>query len=604
MQVWPVILDAAPIYLGRPGHRLSVLSTPLGRSALLSSLLDHIGRISVDTPTILAPEGSDASYVADLRAACPGAIVATSAAELTDILAHAEPSDLLLFVDPQCLPVDTTQLAEMVEAGAAHPQMARHLVGYTADMAGTRENVNVDAIGQVRSVHRYYKPATWPFIAVVAASVVPVSSGLLPLSRLPATLLDLRQTLVSRGVTSGDIVMTSGAFDLTSEQGLLAAVEHSVERDVDADPESGHGTVTLVGRGHQIDPTARLLGPVIVQDGVRIGARATVVGPSLLGAGSRIDADAIVAHVALGAGAVVTERQVLRDRAWFVADAAAALDAAATAVTAPSFAQRLARQGFDTTGPTPERPSLDQPVRVYPALKRACDVTIAATALILLSPVLAVIAALVWLDSRGPVIFPHPREGVDGRLFNCLKFRTMRVGANDLQRKLKKESALDGPHFKLDADPRITTIGRILRATNVDELPQLVNVLRGDMSLVGPRPSPFRENQVCVPWRNGRLSVRPGITGLWQVCRHDRADGDFHQWIEYDLLYVQRLAPLLDAKILAATFFTLGGKFPVPVTWLVNLSSHDSGPATARPARTAAGALARAERPAPARSTQ
>jgi lipopolysaccharide/colanic/teichoic acid biosynthesis glycosyltransferase len=103
-------------------------------------------------------------------------------------------------------------------------------------------------------------------------------------------------------------------------------------------------------------------------------------------------------------------------------------------------------------------------------------------------------------------------------------------------------------------------MGRILRITNLDELPQLFNVLLGEMSLVGPRPSPFRENQICVPWREARLSVRPGITGLWQVARHDRAAGDFHQWIEYDLLYVQHFTFWLDLKILAATLLTAGGK--------------------------------------------
>jgi lipopolysaccharide/colanic/teichoic acid biosynthesis glycosyltransferase len=141
----------------------------------------------------------------------------------------------------------------------------------------------------------------------------------------------------------------------------------------------------------------------------------------------------------------------------------------------------------------------------------------------------------------------------------------MRDGANELQRQLKGQDKMDGPHFKLKADPRITRVGRWLRATNLDELPQLLNVLVGHMSLVGPRPSPFRENQICVPWREGRLSVRPGITGLWQVCRHDRDAGDFHQWIEYDLLYIQYMSMALDLKVLTATVLTLGGKYPVRV---------------------------------------
>jgi lipopolysaccharide/colanic/teichoic acid biosynthesis glycosyltransferase len=147
----------------------------------------------------------------------------------------------------------------------------------------------------------------------------------------------------------------------------------------------------------------------------------------------------------------------------------------------------------------------------------------------------------------------------------------MQVGAHGVQHLLKAQDKLDGPHFKLDQDPRVTRLGRILRTTNIDELPQLINVLRGDMSLVGPRPSPFRENQICVPWREGRLSVRPGVTGLWQVCRHDRSSGDFHQWIEYDLLYVQQASPWLDLKILLATVVTLAGRVPVPAAWLVRL---------------------------------
>src|SRR5262245_7086712 len=149
----------------------------------------------------------------------------------------------------------------------------------------------------------------------------------------------------------------------------------------------------------------------------------------------------------------------------------------------------------------------------------------------------------------------------------------MCTGADTQQTVLANTNAMDGPQFKLDigsqGDPRVTRFGRFLRRTNLDELPQLLNVLRGDMSLIGPRPSPFRENQLCIAWRDARLSVRPGITGLWQVCRHDREDGDFHQWIEYDLLYVQHMSIWLDLKILAATILTLGGKRHVPLRWLI-----------------------------------
>jgi lipopolysaccharide/colanic/teichoic acid biosynthesis glycosyltransferase len=171
-----------------------------------------------------------------------------------------------------------------------------------------------------------------------------------------------------------------------------------------------------------------------------------------------------------------------------------------------------------------------------------------------------VIAVLIWLQRDGAIFYGDEREGLGGRVFNCWKFRTMSSNADAAQVQLRAAAQVDGPHFKMTRDPRVTRVGRLLRASNLDELPQLFNVLVGEMSVVGPRPSPFRENQICVPWRNARISVRPGITGLWQVCRHDRDAGDFHQWIEYDLLYVRHLSALVDLKILTATILTLGGK--------------------------------------------
>jgi lipopolysaccharide/colanic/teichoic acid biosynthesis glycosyltransferase len=139
---------------------------------------------------------------------------------------------------------------------------------------------------------------------------------------------------------------------------------------------------------------------------------------------------------------------------------------------------------------------------------------------------------------------------------------------------------MDGPQFKVKEDPRRTRIGRFLTVTNLDELPQLWNVLVGEMSLVGPRPSPFRENQVCVPWREGRLSVRPGITGLWQICRHDRQKGDFHQWIYYDLLYVRNVSLWLDVKIAALTLLSFARGGYVPLSWV--LDPHQYGERRAR----------------------
>jgi lipopolysaccharide/colanic/teichoic acid biosynthesis glycosyltransferase len=212
----------------------------------------------------------------------------------------------------------------------------------------------------------------------------------------------------------------------------------------------------------------------------------------------------------------------------------------------------------------------------YPVLKAAFDIAASAIGLLLLSPILLLIALLVKLESQGPVFYVDRREGRGGRGFRCLKFRTMFAGADAQQRELLAKNQVDGPQFKMARDPRVTRVGGVLRMLNLDELPQLVNVFLLQMSLVGPRPSPFRENQLCIPWRDGRLSVRPGITGLWQVCRHHRSQGDFHQWIHFDLLYVRHVSFLVDLKILAATLLTLGGKWPVPLSWIVSKAAEQS----------------------------
>jgi lipopolysaccharide/colanic/teichoic acid biosynthesis glycosyltransferase len=223
----------------------------------------------------------------------------------------------------------------------------------------------------------------------------------------------------------------------------------------------------------------------------------------------------------------------------------------------------------------PDLPAETPPSRsVYGYVKRCIDAAAAGLGLFLLAPLGLLIAALVKLESKGSVLFAHIREGVDGRPFRCWKFRTMVCGADAQQRDLSRMNEVDGPQFMICRDPRLTRIGRFLKDTNVDELPQLVNVLLGQMSLVGPRPSPFRENQVCIPWREGRLSVRPGITGLWQVCRHDREKSDFHQWIYYDLLYVQNMSLALDLKILIATVLSYARGGCTPLSWLLRADRY------------------------------
>jgi lipopolysaccharide/colanic/teichoic acid biosynthesis glycosyltransferase len=185
--------------------------------------------------------------------------------------------------------------------------------------------------------------------------------------------------------------------------------------------------------------------------------------------------------------------------------------------------------------------------------KRAFDIAFSGAVLAATLPLYPLIAIAIFIEDRGPIFFSHKRETVGGRAFGCLKFRSMRRDAEAMKAKLVGANKADGPQFFIPDDPRLTRVGRVLRDFQLDELPQFLNVLKGDMSVVGPRPSPFKENQFCPAWREARLSVRPGVTGLWQI-RRTRAEGtDFQEWIKYDIEYVERESFLLDLWIIWRT---------------------------------------------------
>ena len=179
------------------------------------------------------------------------------------------------------------------------------------------------------------------------------------------------------------------------------------------------------------------------------------------------------------------------------------------------------------------------------------DVVLSATLLVILLPLLLAIALMVKLSSSGPIIFRQERIGFHGRRFRLYKFRTMIVGAEAMLPALAHRSVTGGPIFKDPTDVRITRVGRILRRFSLDELPQLLNVLRGDMSLVGPRPLPVHESAAISGAHRRRFAMRPGITCLWQV--NGRSDVDYATWMRYDLEYVDTWSLQLDAKLLLQT---------------------------------------------------
>lgn len=191
------------------------------------------------------------------------------------------------------------------------------------------------------------------------------------------------------------------------------------------------------------------------------------------------------------------------------------------------------------------------------ASKRVFDIIAALAALIVTLPFYPLIMLAIYLEDGRPFFFGHERESMGGRGFVCWKFRSMRNDAEQIKAELERDNRADGPQFFLENDPRLTRFGNLIRRLNIDELPQFFNVLLGHMAIVGPRPSPFRENQFCPGWREARLSVRPGITGLWQVRRSRRVGLDFQEWIRYDIEYVEKGNWAMDLWIIGQTILVL-----------------------------------------------
>ena len=184
-------------------------------------------------------------------------------------------------------------------------------------------------------------------------------------------------------------------------------------------------------------------------------------------------------------------------------------------------------------------------------IKRAMDVVISVLALIVLAPLFFLLSVIIRLDSPGPAIFRQIRVGKGEQLFSCFKFRSMRVGAEEEKETLLDKNEVTGPVFKMRDDPRITPVGRFIRRTSLDELPQLFNVLMGHMSMVGPRPAIPSEVQRYQPWHKRRLEVAPGITGLWQVS--GRSELTFDEMVLLDLYYIENWSPLHDLQIMLRT---------------------------------------------------
>ncbi len=295
----------------------------------------------------------------------------------------------------------------------------------------------------------------------------------------------------------------------------------------------GHELVTRWQRPDSTIPRVRRVAPGIWAD----QAANVTLGPGVKG------------PLWIGAGRTVTEQTSAVGPAvlWDDAQSRPAEEAIdwqdVESLSSPAPAALLAR-------------SVNEDTRKRP-FKRLFDVAFASAAILGTFPIYPLVALAILIEDGTPIFFRHRRETLGGKEFGCLKFRSMRKDSEEIKAKLMAMNQADGPQFFIKNDPRLTKVGAFIREYQIDELPQLFNILKGDMSVVGPRPSPYKENQYCPPWREARLSVRPGLTGLWQISRTREEGNDFQEWIKYDIQYVERQSFWLDLWIIWRTIMLL-----------------------------------------------
>lgn len=312
------------------------------------------------------------------------------------------------------------------------------------------------------------------------------------------------------------------------------------------------------GKNTKISESAFLLGPIVIGNDCLIEEGSKIIGPSVIGHRCQICQNVLLRESIIWDGTLLSEGTV----------AEYSIVAGGKHNPEPHFYRNaivlsdrvnvlevgLINRDFNMHYVFERKTSVilkKIKLKAYEIFKQLFDFTTSLILLILFAPLFLLISLLIKADSAGPALFRQKRCGKGGKEFNMIKFRTMFADAEDKKEKLMHMNECDGPMFKITKDPRVTKVGNFLRKACLDEVPQLINVVKGEMSLVGPRPLASEEMRYCPSWENNRLTVKPGITGLWQISKSNR--NSFSRWIECDNYYVANLSLWLDLKILFKT---------------------------------------------------
>jgi len=360
---------------------------------------------------------------------------------------------------------------------------------------------------------------------------------------------DVKATCLANDLPMQSFSVAGVSHDLNTTEGQLGLVrlinehEDHMREILEIVPE--YRCLSHENRHTRCGP--RVIGRSWVSKSSNVSSKAVLISPVVVSEQTKVESRAVLESSIIGPAQTVQERSVVSHSVF-------------------SKKQDGGYQSFEDKTFYRLEPQQSR-FRYWPrwayinTLKRAVDIVISLMVLVLFLPIFPVIALAIKLNSPGPIFYKARRQGWFGKDFDCLKFRTMKAGSDQLQDKLRAINEVDGPQFKMADDPRICALGKFLRETYIDEIPQFINVLKGEMSVVGPRPSPQSENTQCPRWRDARLSVRPGVTGLWQLLRTREPLRDFQEWIFYDIDYVKRVSARLDLWICWKTFLQMLGKF-------------------------------------------
>jgi lipopolysaccharide/colanic/teichoic acid biosynthesis glycosyltransferase len=380
-------------------------------------------------------------------------------------------------------------------------------------------------------------PDNWPHYLFIRTEII---DKLLVDNVLPLDFSIFVNTCSANSLTVSSLNVGGTVLDLEAEEDLLGTLTIELNSSAKIFHNSGDPDKKRYQAGNNITipDSTKLFGKVVFGQNVSIGQNVTIVGPSIISNGVKIAKGVVIRNSVIAKDVSVPKNNIVQNQ-----------------ILLSSKLQLKHNHRKNTNSRILCNNSHTSNFKDWPrfsytrCFKRIADIVAAILVLTLFLPVVPIIALIIKLTSPGPVFFRDNRQGLHCKVFGCLKFRTMLVNADKMQDKLRILNQADGPQFKMTDDPRLSVVGEFLRDTYIDEIPQFFNVLLGQMSVVGPRPSPESENTSCPPWRDARLSVRPGITGLWQIYRTREPMKDFQEWIHYDIRYVKNLSLKMDLWI-------------------------------------------------------